>query len=164
MAFAALAVSSLAACVTTSEDGATNGGGKPDLVEERLQESGSRIAAALEQLARLQSASAPMPGKPVDVASAPENLREPVTWVWTGSAKNAVKGLARRIGYLARIEGREPASMPVVKIDAENTPLIKVIESIGLQLGARAVVRLDAGHKTISLVYTVPATDPGPRS
>ena len=41
----------------------------------------------------------------------------------------------------------------VVSVDVENKPVIDVLRSVGLQLGMRADIRVDAGRRTVELHY-----------
>lgn len=146
----------LAACVTTSQPPSN----EPTLVEQHLMASSQRIAAAWEQVARTQSASAPRAPAPIDLAQVPEDLRRPVTWPnWQGPIDAAVRGLASRINYKVLVHGVPPATMPIVSIDATATPAVHVLESIGLQLGDQGTVRPDPNDPpTIHLYFSPPKT------
>lgn len=147
----------LAACQVTAPPPVD----EPTLVQLRMMESGNRIAAAWELMARSQSALAPRPPAPVDLSQAPEDLKRPVTWRhWSGPIDTAVRGIASRIGYKVLIHGLPPAAgaMPVVSIDATGMPAVQVLESIGLQFGDRGTVRPDPNDQTIHVYFAPPKT------
>ena len=140
----------LAGCITTAAPPSN----EPTLVETRLMDSGQRIAAALEQIARTQSASAPRAPAPIDLSQVPEDLRRPITWPnWQGPIDAATRGVASRIGYKVLVHGVPPAVMPIVSIDANATPAVHVLESIGLQIGEHGTVRPDPNDLTIHLYF-----------
>lgn len=147
----------LAACQVTAPPPVT----EPTLVEQRMSESGNRIAAAWEMMARSQSALAPRPPAPADLSQAPEDLKRPVTWPhWSGPIDTAVRGIATRINYKVLIHGLPPAAgaMPIVSVDANATPAVQVLESIGLQFGERGTVRPDPNDQTIHVYFAPPKT------
>ncbi|MCW2240347.1 DotD/TraH family lipoprotein [Azospirillum canadense] len=151
---ALLASALLAACITTAPPPSN----EPTLVELRLSESSQRIAAAWEQIARAQAATAPRAPAPIDLSLVPDELRRPITWpAWSGPIDAAVRGLAARINYRVLVHGVPPATMPLVTIDANATPAVHVLESIGLQLGAHGTVRPDPNDPpTIHLYFNPP--------
>ena len=147
----------LAACQVTAPPPVD----EPTLVQLRMMESGNRIAAAWELMARSQSAMAPRPPAPVDLSQAPDDLKRPVTWPhWSGPLDTAVRGIASRIGYKVRIHGLPPpaGAVPVVSVDANGTPAVQVLESIGLQFGDRGTVRPDPNDQTIHVYFAPPKT------
>lgn len=154
----------LSGCVTTAGQDMASSGYQPTLVEERLADSGNRVAAALEQLARLKGAVSPVPPAPVNVQAAPIDLQKPISKAWQGTAGVAVKWLGDLIGYRVRIFGDEPPALALVRIDADRVPVIRVIESVGNQLGNRATIRLDPAARLIDLTYSIPPNAPGSRS
>ncbi len=124
----------------------------PDKVSLMLAEAADRAADSLETLAAVEQARAPT----VSVApinNAPPELRRAVTVSWVGPVEPITKMLADRAGYVFHAIGNPPPVPLVVTLDVENTAVIEILRSLGLQLGARADVRVDSAGRVIEVHY-----------
>lgn len=124
----------------------------PDAVSLRLAEAADKASTALEMLAAVEQARTP--GVSVGpVSGAPPELRRAMTVNWTGPVEPLAKKLADRAGYGFLVLGSVPPVPLVVAIDAENRPVVDILRDIGLQLGLRADVKVDAGRKMVEIHY-----------
>lgn len=124
----------------------------PDAVSLRLAEAADKASTALETLAAVEQAKTP--GVSVGpVSGAPTELRRAMTVNWTGPVEPLAKKLADRAGYGFLVLGSMPPVPLVVAIDAENRPIVDILRDIGLQLGTRADVKVDAGRKMVEIHY-----------
>ena len=87
------------------------------------------------------------------IGDAPANLRRAITVNWVGPAEQITKILADRASYNFVTVGVKPSVPVVVSIDAENKPVIEVLRDVGLQLGVRADVRVDASQEIVEIHY-----------
>ncbi len=125
----------------------------PDTVSAMLAESADRASSALEALAAVESARTPTTSMS-PVADVPMELRRTITVNWVGPIEPIAKTLADRAGYSFLMLGNEPVIPVVVSIDAENTRVIDVLRNIGLQLGMRGNVNVDAKARSVEIHYT----------
>lgn len=124
-----------------------------------LAEAADRASTALETLAAVEQARTPaIAVGPIE--NAPPELQRSITVNWVGPVEPITKKLADRAGYMFQTLGTFPPVPLVVSIDVENTPVIDVLRSIGLQLGARADVKVDAARRMVEIHYA-PNTGPG---
>lgn len=131
----------------------------PDKVSLMLAEAADRASVAIETLAAVEQARSP------DIAvgpiqNAPPELRRAVTVNWVGPVEPLAKMMADRAGYMFQVIGSPPPVPVVVSVDSENKPVIDVLRSVGLQLGVRADIRVDATRKLVEIQYA-PATGVG---
>lgn len=127
----------------------------PDKVTLMLADAADKASNALETLAAVEQARSP------DIAvgpvlDAPPELRRAVTVSWTGPAEPITKMMADRAGYVFQALGDPPPVPIVVTVNAENQQVIDVLRSIGLQLGVRADVRVDAAKRLVEIQYAPP--------
>jgi len=87
------------------------------------------------------------------IGDAPVNLRRAITVNWVGPAEQITKILADRASYNFVTVGVRPSVPVVVSIDVENKPVIEVLRDVGLQLGLRADVRVDADQQIVEIHY-----------
>lgn len=133
----------------------------PDKVSLMLAEAADRAAKSLETLAAVEQAQSP--GVAVQpIHNAPEELERAITVEWIGPAEQLAQKLADRASYQFLTYGSPPPIPLVVNVDVENRPVIEVLRDIGLQLGARADVKVDAQRKMVELHYS-PVTGIGGR-
>jgi len=125
----------------------------PDAVSAMLAESADRASMALETLASVEAARTPAAAMS-PVADVPVELRRAITVNWVGPIGPIAKTLADRAGYGFLILGSEPAVPVVVSVDAENTRVVDVLRDIGLQLGMRGDVKVDARAKMVEIYYS----------
>ncbi len=124
----------------------------PDSVSAMLADAADRASTALQTLAAVEYARAP--GVPVaPVADAPPELRRSITVNWVGPVEPITKMLADRASYTFAAMGNVPSTPVVVSIDAQNRPVVDVLRDIGLQLGQRANVKVDAEQRVVEIYY-----------
>ena len=124
----------------------------PDTVSAMLAESADRASLALETLASVEKARTPA----VDmspIAEVPVELRRSTSVNWVGPIEPIAKTLADRAGYGFLVLGNEPAIPVVVSVDAENTRVVDVLRDVGLQLGTRGDVKVDAQSRMVEIYY-----------
>ncbi len=125
----------------------------PDKVSLMLAESSDRASTALETLAAVEKARTPAT-QMSPVQNVPAELRRAITINWVGPIDPIVKTLADRAGYGFLELGKKPTIPVVVSIDAENQRVIDVLRDIGLQLGMRGDVKVDAEARMIEIYYS----------
>lgn len=124
----------------------------PDKVSAMLAESADRASNALEALAAVERAKTPTPSlSPVD--NVPQELARAVTVNWVGPIEPIAKTLADRAGYGFRVMGSTPAVPVVVSVDVENARVVDALRDVGLQLGMRGDVKVDARSRMVEIHY-----------
>lgn len=124
----------------------------PDSVSAMLADAADRAATSLETLAAVEYARTP--GVAVNtIGEAPPELRRSITVNWVGPVEPITKTLADRAGYNFLTIGNTPPIPVVVSLDVENRPVIDVMRDIGLQLGMRADVKVDAERRVVEIHY-----------
>lgn len=124
----------------------------PDKVSLMLAEAADKASNALETLAAVEQAKSP--GVAVQpIHNAPDHLMRAMTVTWVGPADAITKKLADRAGYGFITVGSKPPVPIVVNIDAQNTPVIELLRSVGLQLGVRADIKVDSQRQMVELHY-----------
>lgn len=124
----------------------------PDSVSAMLADAADRAASSLETLAAVEYARTP--GVAVStIGEAPPELRRSITVNWVGPVEPITKTLADRAGYNFMTIGNTPPVPVVVSLDVENRPVIDVMRDIGLQLGMRADVKVDAERRVVEIHY-----------
>ena len=125
---------------------------EPDNVSAMLADAADRAARSLEKLSAVEHARGPgLTAAPV--SGAPAELRRAITISWVGPVEQVTQALADRASYNFLIVGAAPPVPLVVSLDIENKPVIEVLRTIGLQLGQRADVRVDATRRVIEIHY-----------
>ncbi len=124
----------------------------PDKASILLADAADRASVALETLAAVEQSRTPQ-ASVSPVADAPPELRRAVTVNWVGPAEPILRQMADRAGYAFQTLGVPPVTPLVVSVDVENTPVIDVMRSIGLQLGARSKVHVNGRTRTVELHY-----------
>lgn len=124
----------------------------PDSVSIMLAESADRASSALETLAAVEQARTPAT-KMSPLGDVPQELRRTITVNWVGPIEPIAKTLADRAGYSFLVLGNEPSVPVVVSVDAENTRVVDVLRDIGLQLGKRGDVKVDAKSRMVEIYY-----------
>lgn len=125
---------------------------EPENVTMRLAQAADRASSALDTLAAIEQVRTPTDLPPL-AASAPPELRRSVTVNWIGPAEPMVKQLADRASYRLEVTGNSPELPLIVSLNARNQPVIETLRDIGLQLGGRAELRVDANLKVIEVSY-----------
>ena len=124
----------------------------PDKVSAMLADAADRASVALETLAAVEQSRSP--GVAVaPIIDAPAELKRAISVNWVGPVEPIAKTLADRAGYRFQTVGSPPPVPLVVSIDVENSPVIDVLRNLGLQLGMRADVRVDARGRMVEVHY-----------
>ena len=132
---------------------------QPDAVNAMLAEAATKASSALETLAAVEQAQSPVPTA-APVGDAPLSLRRAITVNWVGPVEQIAKTLADRASYEFIALGTPPPTPIVVSVDVENMPIIEVLRDIGLQMGQRANITVDAGESVVEVHYPqVPGVD-----
>lgn len=138
--------------------GCANNDPKPQLVVEpenvtmRLAQAADRATNALDTLAAIEQVRTPTDLPPL-AAGAPPELRRSVTVNWIGPAAPIAKQLADRASYRFDVTGNTPEVPVIVNLNVRNQPLIESLRDLGLQLGGRAELKVDANLRVIELSY-----------
>jgi defect-in-organelle-trafficking protein DotD len=124
----------------------------PDKVSALLADAAGKASNALENLSSVEQKRTPNATvRPMQ--NVPPHLARTVTVNWIGPADQILKMLANRASYRFQILGASPATPVVVNVDVTNKPVIEVLRSVGLQMGARANVRVDSTRQIVELQY-----------
>lgn len=124
----------------------------PDKVDAMLAQAADKASSALETLAAVEQKRTPS-ASIAPITGAPPELQRAISINWIGPADQLANTLANRAGYSFQVLGEVPSTPVVVSIDVTNQPLIEVLRSLGLQLGARADIRVDSSARRIELMY-----------
>ena len=127
---------------------------EPDQVTLRLAQAADRAANALDTLASVEQVRTPTELPPL-TADAPPELRRSITFDWYGPVEPLVKTLADRASYRVVVTGNAPESVIIVTLKARNETVIEALRDVGLQMGTRAQINVDANQKTIELADEV---------
>lgn len=125
---------------------------EPNSVDVMIADAADRATRALETLADIENTKTPVKSVAV-VPNAPLELQRAVTFDWTGPAEPLVQELARKAGYTYGVVGNQPNLPLIVTVKATNKPLINVLRDIGLQLGARADLKIDGQTRVMEIHY-----------
>jgi defect-in-organelle-trafficking protein DotD len=124
----------------------------PDKVSMMLADAADRASVALETLAAIEQSRSPAIAV-APIENAPPHLMRAVTVNWVGPAEPITRQMANRAGYRFQPIGTAPPVPSIISIDVENTSIIDVLRSIGLQLGVRADIRVDSRNKVVEIHY-----------
>lgn len=132
---------------------------QPDKVSMMLAQAADKASNALEALAAVEQKRTPS-GQVPAITGAPAELARAITINWVGPVDQITKVLADRANYRFVTLGAVPPTPVTVNVDVTNKPIIEVLRSIGLQLGARADVYVDSAEHIVTLTYA-PVTGRG---
>ncbi len=124
----------------------------PDSVSIMLAESADRASSALEALAAVEQARTPATSMS-PLGEVPQELRRTITVNWVGPIEPIAKTLADRAGYSFLVLGNKPSIPVVVSVDAENSRVVDILRDVGLQLGRRGDVKVDAKSRMVEIYY-----------
>lgn len=145
-------VLTLSACTYMPKQRQTQLVAEPNSVDLMLADAADRATRALETLAAMEQTQ--MPIKPVaSVPNAPQELQRAVTFDWTGPIEPLVQELARKAGYSYGIVGAKPPTPITVTMNVMNKPLINVLRDLGMQMGARGDLNVNAQARAIEVQY-----------
>jgi len=134
---------------------------EPNSVDLMLADAADRATRALETLASMEQAT--KPGNNVTaVPNAPQELRRALTFEWTGPAEPLVQEMAKQAGYDFAIMGAKPPLPIIITIKATNMPIIEILRDIGLQMGGRADMKVDARNQRMEIHYADSINRAGP--
>lgn len=124
----------------------------PDKVSMMLAQAADKASNALEALAAVEQKRTPAAQIPA-IVGAPAELNRAITINWVGPVDQITKVLSDKASYRFVTLGTVPETPIVVNVDVTNKPIIEVLRSVGLQLGARADVYVDSAEKIVALTY-----------
>ncbi|MEM9468871.1 MAG: DotD/TraH family lipoprotein [Pseudomonadota bacterium] len=125
----------------------------PDKVSLMLAEAADKASNALETLAAVEQERSPAVAvQPIH--NAPPELNRSMTLSWVGPADQITKLLADRASYSFLTIGNAPPVPLIVDINVRNRPVIEILRDVGLQLGKRADIKVDATSEIIELHYS----------
>lgn len=125
---------------------------QPDSVNVMLADAADRAASALETLASVEQTRTPVPAV-ATIPNAPAELRRGVTVEWNGPVEPMVQALTAQTGYTYQAFGDQPPVPLIIALKTTNRPAIEVFRDIGLQLGGRATLKVDANRRVVELYY-----------
>jgi defect-in-organelle-trafficking protein DotD len=144
---------------------------KPQLVAEaddtdlKIADAAERATRALEGLSAVEQARTPSAAAAAPaVTNAPFELQRAVTFSWSGPVEPVAQDLANRAGYKFQTLGDQPPAPIIVTLDVFNKPMIEVMRDIGLQMGTRADLKLDANRHTVEIIYSPTVNRPSKNS
>lgn len=132
---------------------------QPDKVSMMLAQAADKASNALETLAAVEQKRTPAAQVPA-ITGAPAELSRAMTVNWVGPVDQILKLVSNKASYQFVTLGDVPATPVVVAVDVTNKPIIEILRSIGLQLGARADVHVDSENRVVELSYS-PVTGRG---
>lgn len=163
--FAVSAVCALSACGQFGASGI--GQAKPQLVAEpdssslMLADAADRAARSLESLAAVEQVRTPSASAAAAmIPNAPIELQKAVTFSWNGPVEPVARDLAARAGYSFRTVGNQPPAPITVALDITNEPIVQVLRDLGLQMGSRGDLKLDANRRTVEIIYAATVNQP----
>lgn len=150
----------LSACSTGFGGMSRNNTGKPQLVAEpdqtalMIADAADRATRALESLAAVEVTRTPSAAAAAaTIPNAPPELQRAVTFSWAGPAEDVARDMAARAGYSFRTVGDQPPTPIMVSMSIYNQPMIEVFRDLGLQMGTRADLKLDASRRVVEIIY-----------
>lgn len=145
-------IGTLAACSPVDNSYNAQIVASPDKASMMIAEAADRASVALETLAAVEQARSPDIAV-APISDAPAELRRAMTVNWVGPVEPIGKTLANRAGYEFVAVGDAPPVPIVVSVDEENMPIIDILRSLGLQLGRRGDVKVDAIRRVVEIHY-----------
>ena len=125
---------------------------EPNSVDVMIADAADRATRALETLADIENTKSPVKSVAV-VPNAPQELQRAVTFEWTGPVEPLVNELSKKAGYNYSTVGDAPSLPIIVNLRATNQPLIDVLRSIGLQMGARGDLKVNGQARVMEIHY-----------
>lgn len=125
---------------------------EPNSVDVMIADAADRATRAMETLADIENTKSPVKSV-ATVPNAPRELQRAVTFEWVGPPEPLVQELAQKAGYTYNTVGTAPALPLLVNVKATNKPLINVLRDIGLQMGARADLKVDGQMRVMEIHY-----------
>lgn len=127
---------------------------EPDKTSLMIADAADRATRALESLAAVEQVRTPSAAAAAAmIPNAPPELQRAVTFSWSGPVEPVTQDIASRAGYTFRTVGDQPPAPILITLDVYNQPMIEVLRSIGLQMGSRADLKLDANRRAVEIIY-----------
>lgn len=150
----------LAACSGKDKESNPQLVATPDKATLLLAQAADKASNALETLAAIEQKRTPSASLgPIN--NVPDELKRAMTISWVGPVAPITRTLANTADYDFKILGNKPPVPIVINLDAENARVIDLLRDIGLQLGRRADIKVDAQNKVVELHYTSVTTGAG---
>ncbi|MBU6235501.1 MAG: DotD/TraH family lipoprotein [Alphaproteobacteria bacterium] len=128
---------------------------EPDKTTIMIADAAERATKALEGLASVELVRTPSAAAAAStIPNAPMELQRPVTFSWAGPVEPVAADIASWAGYTFKTVGDQPPSPIIVTLDVYNQPMIEVLRDIGLQMGSRADLKLDANRRAVEIIYS----------
>ena len=124
----------------------------PDSVAVKLADAADKAANALQSLSAVEQVRTPAPTAPAGPTPT-DGLENRMSVDWTGPVEPLLTRLAARSAYTFRAIGQAPAVPMTVKVDTKNQPVYETLRDVGLQLGSRGSLVVDASRQTVELNY-----------
>lgn len=116
---------------------------------DRLDAAAERSASALQTLAMIERTRlTPSPSR-VEEALLASELRQPITMGWVGPAPEAVRSVARLVGYRFVESGARPSVPTMVTINVEGVSAGQVLADLGLQVQGVGTVLVSQRTRTV---------------
>lgn len=125
---------------------------EPDSVSLMLAEAADKASKSLETLASVEQYRSPQAAVST-IPNAPLELRRGMTVQWVGPIEPLAAEIAKKCSYSFKTIGDKPAAPVIVSVDATNKEIIDVLRDLGLQMGKRADLKVDATRRVIELQY-----------
>lgn len=133
---------------------------EPDQTQLMIADAADRATRALESLAAVEQARTPSAASEAVLPNVPPDLQKAVTFEWAGPAEPLAQSLAAKVGYSFTTIGDKPASPILVSMNIYNEPIVEVLRDLGLQMGTRADLKLDADRRVIEIIYASTVNSP----
>lgn len=131
---------------------------EPDSVSLMLADAADRASKALETLSAVEQVRTPSAAI-ATIPNAPVELKRGISVDWSGPVEPLAQTLAAKTGYQYSTFGDQPPTPIIVNVQATNRPMIEVFRDVGLQLGSRADLRVDAARRLVEIHYA-PVANP----
>lgn len=129
-------------------------------LDKNIEKATQDIQASLKMLASTQNALATKALTPAQIAQStyatanvPPGMNAKLTLHWEGPIEPAVKTAAAAAGYEFRADGKPTIPPSIVRVAADQKPVIQILEDIGLQAGAAATVDIVTKGSVVYLHY-----------
>ena len=145
---AGLAALSLAGCAATLIPSNIDMPGMPN-AEIALQKSMDDVGREMERIGKMGPEAAAS-ANPVVV---PAELDRQVSFQWDGSLDDAVRDLAKTVGYRTIVRGPMTVARLRVSVDPAPHRVYDILQMLGDEAGSTATVHVDPQHQRVEVVY-----------
>jgi len=138
---------------------------EPDQTSLMIADAADRATRALESLAVVEQVRTPgAAAAAAMIPNAPPELQRAISFTWSGPVEPVARDLAMRAGYGFQTIGDVPPTPILVNLNIYNQPMVEVLRDIGLQMGTRADLKLDANRRVVEIIYAPTVNRPVPNS